>query len=134
MRPQLEVVLSWCQNLIRGERADWRDARYCAATALDFGDRNICGACRAKTEVFADRLAEQWGRDIAEGGGVNEWLDRNEAVTTDLYVWLGTEASKRAPLSKLHDIRLRIARSERVRKSVLDALDAIPKTTEKVPA
>jgi len=134
VKPRPEVVVSWCQNLIRSERADWRDAQYCGAPALDFGDRNICEACHTKTEIFAEDLAERWGREIAEGGGVDEWLERNEALAADLYGWLDTESAKRAPLSKLHDIRLRIARSERVRKSVLDALTAIPKTMEKVPA
>jgi hypothetical protein len=118
-----DPTVSWCQNLIRGERADWSDSQYCGAPALDLGERirNICQTCHDGAERFRDDLLAAWSKAIVANGGAAEWLARQEAIVADLHQWLDREAAQGAPMSELHKIRRDLAGRERCTESVLAA-------------
>jgi len=113
-----------CQNLIRGERADWSDARYCLAPVIGLGrehatDRDICGACRMATEAWSAHLVETTVAGIvADRENASAWISRTEEQLVDLDRWLVQRGAERASMDDLYAIRRTIRRQEALLEAV----------------
>lgn len=116
-----------CENLFRGQRDDWRDARYCDAPVLNLGGttRNICQACRADTSDWMAEVRARWSAGLIAEGKHTDWLEGNAAMLDFEYDYLGRRAAARAPMAELLKIRHGISVREELAAAVGAALAAV---------
>lgn len=94
------MIVGTCQNLIRGQREDWIDARYCGAPAIEIpGERNICQECHQRSQRFMADVIDQW---VMEMRGDTEWIENTKAIIADMLVRLTALRASRAPMSKIY--------------------------------
>jgi hypothetical protein len=119
-----------CQNLIRGEREDWRDAYYCLAPVIGLGanlptDSDICQVCRERSRLFVERLREAYVTAlVADADAAREWVALARALLTDLDVSRVRRAAQGAPMADLFKIDRDIAMRETLLDAVLTAQKA----------
>lgn len=115
------MIIGTCQNLIRGQRDDWIDARYCGAPTIDLGipsERNICQTCRQHSQRFIAGVVEHWVAATTGDAGWTDWTETAEAIIADMSARLAALRASRAPLSRIYlfqrDLDRRIALYRRV--------------------
>lgn len=115
-----------CGNFFTGDR-DGRGSRYCLEPVLALGgylttDRDICQGCKVRSGAFGDHLVETWTTDLVEGGGAQEWIDRNVALIVGSWAWYVRRGAEGASLEELLKIRADIEMRERFHAAVLQKM------------
>lgn len=113
-----------CQNLIMDDGAH---GHYCLAPVLGLGtsvpDRDICGACRMRTEAFRERLlAAHLAGFEAEPEAAWEWVDTAQRILTDMDLGWFERAARGASMEELVKIKIEIRRREDLLERVLMVL------------
>lgn len=94
-----------CENLLRGKRDDWADARECDQPVIDMGIpsvRNICQTCRQATLARMDTVIEGW---VSAALADPERVEGLEISVAELDCRLARMHAARIPLSKIHPVR-----------------------------
>jgi hypothetical protein len=99
------VGVGGCQNLIRGKRADWQDARYCGYPTIDLGlDRLICQTCHAGSLAFRDRLIREFIAGM-DRPAARAWLSMTDAIIADMDRDISARLRIGAPLAEVYAYR-----------------------------
>jgi hypothetical protein len=115
-----------CQNFSPGDR-NGRGARYCLNPVLALGgdlpaDRDICQACRQRSQAFGERFIASHVEGLIEADAAEEWMSTTRALVTDSWAWYYRRAAEQAPMAELHKIRQDIALRERLLTAVETAV------------
>lgn len=99
------IKIGRCQNLIRGQREDWADARYCGAATIDLGvpsERNVCQTCRSRSKASTAALIESW---VSATLGDVGWCETAEAIIAEMDALVVRMLAARSPLSKIRAVQ-----------------------------
>lgn len=96
-----------CEDLLRGQREDWRDARYCGAPVMSMGldydrSRDVCQACRARTEARSRARTAAWAAALArDAREAHRWMAAAADLIEDDRRLVDAARWARLPLSEV---------------------------------